>query len=86
MHRSPGIYLRPEEYPGKPQLGDSQMKTMRLVIKWDPLPPNETGGIAQNIRNVKGEKEGKDGVGLVQETCAQPRLHIIITLVISQHA
>ena len=32
VHRSPGIYLRAKENPGKSQLGDRLMMTMRLVI------------------------------------------------------
>ena len=38
VHRSPSIYLTTEENPGNPQLGDSLMKVVRLVIAsvWVP--------------------------------------------------
>ena len=38
VHRSPGIYLKAEEIPGKPQLGDRQKKAMRLVINSNGIP------------------------------------------------
>ena len=51
VHRSPGIYLTSLEIPGKPQLGERQMKgLLRPVIKWGPLPPNEVSRIAQHVR------------------------------------
>ena len=34
-------------------------------LKWDPLPLNEVGRIAQNFRKGKGRNEGKDGLGML---------------------
>jgi hypothetical protein len=31
-------------------------------LKWDPLPPNEVGRIAEHVRNGKIRKIGKSGV------------------------
>ena len=43
VHRSPGIGLKVEETPGKPQLGDRLMKGCATShrFKWDPLPLKE---------------------------------------------
>ena len=38
VHRSPGIYLTAEENPGKPQLGDNQMKAAQPVIASNGTP------------------------------------------------
>ena len=50
-HRSRDIYLTAEENTGKSQLGDRR-------LKWDPLPQNEVGRIAQG--REEDRKQGKD--------------------------
>ena len=38
VHTSPGIYLKAEGNPGKPQLGDKSMKAMRPFIYSNGIP------------------------------------------------
>ena len=56
VHRSPGICLKAEENPRKPQLGDRLMLCDKLSPKWGPLPPNQVGRIAQHVRKGEGKK------------------------------
>ena len=58
MDRSPGIYLTAEENLGKPQpetVDEGCATSLRL--NWGPLPPNDVGSNAQDIRRESGEKE-----------------------------
>ena len=59
-------YLLAEENPGKPQLGDRQMKIVRPIIITNglPIPLNEVDSIAQHFRVGEGMK-GWDSVELV---------------------
>ena len=38
MNRSPGIYLKANKNPGKPQLGDRLMKEVRIIIISNGVP------------------------------------------------
>ena len=60
-HRSPGIYLKAEENPGKPKLETVDEGCANIHrLKWRPLPPNRIGRIAQHVR--KGEwRKGRGG-------------------------
>ena len=58
VHRSPGIYLRAEENPGKPQLGDRLMKTVRTVIS-NGVPYFKEKSVGSHISRT--EKERKEG-------------------------
>ena len=51
VHRSPGICLKAEENPRKPQLGDHLMKGLcdQSLPQMGSLSPNEVGRIAQHI-------------------------------------
>ena len=59
VHRSPGICLKAEENPGKPQLGDRLMKGLRdqTLPQMGHFPPNEVSKIAQHVRKGEGRKE-----------------------------
>ena len=65
VHRYPDIYLTAEENPGKSQLGDEGCATSHR-LKWDTLPQNEVGRIAQLVRKSEERKEGKDEVGTLE--------------------
>ena len=48
----------PDKNHGKPQLGDRLMKGLWTShrLKWGPLPPNEVGRIAQQVRKGEGRR------------------------------
>ena len=58
MHRSPGIYLRAEENPGKPDLGDCLMKSVRPVIASNEVPYIQITSIGSHGMSGR-DKEGK---------------------------
>ena len=70
VHKPPDIYLRAEENPRKPQLGESLIKAVRpSCLKWGPFPPNEVDRIAQHVRKGEGGKEGQDKIMMVKPRC-----------------
>ena len=54
VHRSPGIYLKAEENPGKPQL-------KVIASNGVPISPNDVGRFTQHLREEEGE--GRKGKG-----------------------
>ena len=58
-HRSLGICLTTEENPGKPQLGDGLIKSVRLVIASNEIPYLQMTSIGFHSTSWRGEKEGK---------------------------
>ena len=44
-------------------LSQESRRRLRDHVKWDHLPPNEAGMIAQYVRKGEGRKEEKDVVG-----------------------
>ena len=57
-HRSPGIYLMTEKNPGKPQLGDRLIKSIRSVIASNELPYLQMTLVGSYNRSGK-VREGK---------------------------
>ena len=57
VHRSPGIYLRTEENPGKPQLRGRLMKTVRPVIALNEVPYLQ---MRSPGRDKEGNEEGTE--------------------------
>ena len=64
MYRSPGTYLKAEENSGRSQLEDSRRLSDSHRLKWCPMPPNEVGRIAQQVRKEGEKNEGKYGVSV----------------------
>ena len=47
VHKSPAIYLATAQNPGNPS---EEACATSHNLKWDPLPPNDVGRIAQHVR------------------------------------
>ena len=63
VHRSPGIYHTAEENPGKPQLGNHLMKTLRSVIASNGFPCLQmmpVGSYSTLEEEKERKKEGND--------------------------
>jgi hypothetical protein len=56
VHRSPVIYLRAEENPGKPQLGDRHPSNGIPYFQMRPARPHSTPG---REKNGKRERTGR---------------------------
>ena len=70
VQRFSDIYLTAENCCGKPQLGDhfDQGCATSHRPKWDPLPPNDVGRTAQDVR--KDERKEKT------KRCVYPSLFV----------
>ena len=59
VHRSPSIFLKNEQTLEKTSARRSSDEGCATIhsLKWGPLPPNDVGMLAQNVRGEKGRKE-----------------------------
>ena len=62
MHKSPGIYLIAEEYPGKLQLRGRLIKAVRLIIASNGIPYFQIMQVGSYSTSRRKKKEKKKRV------------------------
>ena len=65
VHKSPGICLAAEENPGKPQLGDRLMKTVRSGIALNRITFLQMRSVESHSTSEREKKGKQEGTELV---------------------